>query len=102
MSIDTQQIIFSVQDLHRSYGKKEVLRGITLEKLKAAFCEGRDPYEPEAKDSCIREPKDPYKPIQGLDKRLAGTDHQWQKFWYPVMLYRSLLLVKTNFEILEF
>jgi ATP-binding cassette ChvD family protein len=30
MAIDTKQIIFSVQDLHRSYGKKEVLRGITL------------------------------------------------------------------------
>ena len=29
MSTD-QQIIFNVQDLHRTYGKKEVLRGITL------------------------------------------------------------------------
>ena len=29
MSSD-QQIIFNVQDLHRTYGKKEVLRGITL------------------------------------------------------------------------
>ena len=30
MSIDSQQIIFNVQDLHRSYGKKDVLTGITL------------------------------------------------------------------------
>ncbi len=30
MNTETQQIIFNVQDLHRSYGKKEVLRGITL------------------------------------------------------------------------
>ena len=30
MNTENQQIIFNVQDLHRSYGKKEVLRGITL------------------------------------------------------------------------
>ncbi len=30
MGIDTQEIIFSVQDLHRSYGRKEVLSGVTL------------------------------------------------------------------------
>ena len=30
MSNDSQEVIFQVQDLHRSFGPKEVLRGVTL------------------------------------------------------------------------
>jgi len=81
--------------------RNDILRGITLEELKAAFCEGKDPYERKAKDSSIREAKDPYKPIAGMVERLVGTDRLWQEFWYPVMLYLVLLLQRTNFTTLE-
>ena len=81
--------------------RNDILRDITLEELKDAFCEGKDPYEREQKDACTRKTGDPYKPIEGVAKRLSGTDHESKKFWYPVMLYLALLLKKTNFTTLE-
>lgn len=78
--------------------KQEVLRDITLNELKAAFCEGRNPYK---KDVCEQEDSSPYKPIEGMVNRLIGTDQEWGEFWYPVMLYMALLLHKTNFTTLE-
>lgn len=81
--------------------KNDILRDITLGELKAAFCEGRDPYKREADDSCNRVDKNNYKPIAGLVARLAETDQQWREYWYPVMLYLALLLYKTHFITLE-
>ena len=88
----------------RTYSRQrenDILRDITLEELKDAFCEEKDPYEREQKDACTSKTSDPYKPIEGLVKRLSGTDHESKKFWYPVMLYLALLLHKTNFISLE-
>lgn len=81
--------------------RNDILRDITLAELKAAFCEGRNPYEREATESCIRESSDPYKPIAGVVERLTESDRQWNAFWYPVMLYLALLLQRTNFTTLE-
>lgn len=81
--------------------KNDILRGISLEELKDAFCEGKDPYENESEDSCFCESKDPYKPIEGVVGRLAGTDREFKIFWYPVMLYLALLFRETNFTTLE-
>jgi hypothetical protein len=81
--------------------RNDILRDTTLEELKEAFCEGNDPYGREQEDTCTDKTSDPYKPIEGLVKRLSGTDHESKKFWYPVMLYLALLLKKTNFTTLE-
>ena len=83
--------------------KSNILRGITLEKLEEAFCEGEDPYETKSEDSCKKEVEDnnPYKPVEAVIKRLVESDQQWNKFWYPVMLYLVVLIQKTNFETLE-
>ena len=80
----------------------DILRDITLEKLKAAFCEGKNPYEREANDSSIRQDRDPYKPIAGVVKQLVKADRfGGRTYWYPVMLYLALLLRKTDFTTLE-
>lgn len=81
--------------------KNDILRGITLEELKTAFCKGRNPYKPESNDVCDQEDTNLYKPIEGLVKRLIGSDQEWSEFWYPVMLYLVLLLHRTNFTMLE-
>lgn len=76
--------------------RNDILDDMTLEKLKASFCEAKDPD-----DSIAWEARDPYDPIAELVGRLVGTDRFGRTFWYPVMLYLALLLHKTNFETLE-
>lgn len=81
--------------------KNDILRNITLEDLKAAFCEGRNPYKRENSDGCDPKDTNPYKPIEGVVGRLIGSDQEWGGFWYPVMLYLALLLQKTDFRTLK-
>ncbi|MCW5599984.1 hypothetical protein [Nitrosomonas sp.] len=81
--------------------KNDILRDITLEDLKAAFCEGRNPYKRDSNGVCDQKEANPYKSIEGVVRQLIGTDQEWSEFWYPVMLYLVLLLQKTNFTTLE-
>lgn len=81
--------------------KNDILRDITLDDLKAAFCEGRNPYKRESNGASDQKDTNPYKPIEGLVGRLIGSDQEWSRFWYPVMLYLALLLHKTEFETLK-
>lgn len=81
--------------------KTDILRGLTLEDLKAAFCKGRNPYKRESNGVADQEDTNPYKPIEGVVGRLIGSDQEWGGFWYPVMLYLALLLHKTDCETLK-
>lgn len=81
--------------------KNDILRDITLVDLKAAFCEGRNPYKRDSNGDSDQKCTSPFKPIEGLVGRLIGTEQKWSEFWYPVMLYLALLLHKTNFSTLE-
>lgn len=81
--------------------KTDILRGLTLEDLKSAFCEGRNPYKRESNSVADQEDTNPYKPIEGVVGRLIGSDQEWGGFWYPVMLYLALLLHKTDCETLK-
>ncbi len=74
---------------------------VTLEALKAAFCNGKNPYKRESNGVADQEDVNPYKPIEGLVGQLIGSDQEWGGFWYPVMLYLACLLHKTNFETLK-
>ncbi len=79
--------------------KNDLLQGITLDQLKAAFHENRNPYKPKA--ACDQEDGKSYEPIKGLVDQLIGTEKQSTTFWYPVMIYVAYLLQKTNFVTLE-
>ncbi len=81
--------------------KNDILRDITLGELRAAFCNGRNPYKREIHGVAAQEDANPYTPIEGLVGRLIGSDQEWGGFWYPVMLYLALLLHKTDFETLK-
>lgn len=79
--------------------KADILGGRTLVELKAWFCTGCDPKDPkDCKDP--NEPKDPFKPFAALIERIARRSSFGPGFWYPLMLYVTLLLVKTDFRTL--
>lgn len=103
-SLETEWLRASGWHFLKTYSgqrKNDILRDITLEDLKAAFCEGRNPYKRDSNGVCDQKDTNPYKPIEGLVGRLIGSDQEWSEFWYPVMLYLALLLHKTNFTTLE-
>lgn len=81
--------------------KNDIFRDTTLKALKGAFCEGKSPYKPDTPVKQADEEKEPFKSVEAVVKRLAESDQQWTKFWYPVMLYMVVLLQKTNFMTLE-
>ncbi len=71
-------------ETYTSQIKDDILRETDLEKLKSTFWNAKEPYEPFA----------------ALTKKLAKTSSFGPGFWYPLMLYVTLLLVETDFKTL--
>jgi len=65
--------------------KGDILGDKTLDELKAEFCKASDPF----------------KPVAALVEQLAKRSSFPPAFWYPVMLYITLLLKKTDFRTLS-
>lgn len=64
--------------------KDDILRDTDLETLKGTFWNAKEPYEPFA----------------ALTEKLARTSRFGPGFWYPLMLYLTVLIVKTDFRTL--
>ena len=90
--------------------REDILRDISLEDLKTAFCKGENPYVKPAPAEIylqgdeakrIKKACDPFVTVEAVLKRLIGTERHVKNFWSPVMLYLVVLLQKTNFITLE-
>jgi hypothetical protein len=62
--------------------KGDILGDKSLDELKASFCNAEDPFEP----------------VGAMVEKLAKRSGFGPAFWYPVMLYITLLLLKTDFR----
>ncbi len=88
--------------------RADILGGLPLKEFKKAICENRDPYksktENDGRDSKkqeqICEKNDPFMPVNAIIEKLIGTEKQWTKYWFPLMLYIVLLLQKTDYTTL--